>query len=96
MDFLHHGAADAVLRGVPASACVLHWHGDMFEIPSGARRLASTKVCPNQGFQLGKKQFGLQFHCEVDALEGESRRRLPDFTVLGDRLLDNILNLMDG
>jgi GMP synthase-like glutamine amidotransferase len=52
--------ADAVLDGVPDAACLLHWHGDMFELPRGARRLASTGVCLEQGFQLGTRQFGLQ------------------------------------
>ncbi|MCC2957570.1 glutamine amidotransferase [Massilia sp. IC2-477] len=46
---------------------VLHWHGDQFDIPPGAVRLAATATCPNQAFALGKQVLGLQFHLEADA-----------------------------
>jgi GMP synthase (glutamine-hydrolysing) len=45
---------------------VLHWHGDQFEIPAGADRLAETPGFPNQAFRIGANQLGLQFHLEVD------------------------------
>ncbi|NHN79144.1 glutamine amidotransferase [Azotobacter chroococcum] len=45
---------------------VLHWHGDMFELPPGATLLARTGICPNQAFSLGKAVLGLQFHLEAD------------------------------
>lgn len=45
---------------------VLHWHGDMFELPPGATLLARTDVCPNQAFMLGNAVLGLQFHLEAD------------------------------
>lgn len=45
---------------------VLHWHGDQFEIPSNAIRLAETGVCPNQAFSVGSNVLGLQFHMEAD------------------------------
>ena len=46
---------------------VLHWHGDQFAIPAGARRLAQTPGFPNQAFALGRHALGLQFHLEVEA-----------------------------
>ena len=42
-----------------------HWHGDTFELPDGALRLARSKGCENQAFQLGKNVIGLQFHLET-------------------------------
>ncbi|NQE61348.1 glutamine amidotransferase [Caulobacter sp. RHG1] len=51
---------------------VLHWHGDMFEIPSDAVRLAGTEICPNQAYSIGTHALGLQFHAEADCLAIES------------------------
>jgi GMP synthase-like glutamine amidotransferase len=63
--FHRSDAQDPILGDLPSEAQVLHWHGDMFELPGRARLLASTPTCPNQAFQLGSRMFGLQFHCEV-------------------------------
>ncbi|WP_163186405.1 glutamine amidotransferase [Cellulosimicrobium sp. SL-1] len=52
----------APLAGVP----VLHWHGDAFAIPQGARRLAATPGFPNQAFSHGRSTLGLQFHVEAN------------------------------
>lgn len=64
IDF-ERGVDDELTRALPARADVLHWHGDAFEIPSGAHRFASSAVCPNQAFRLGTRLFGLQFHVEA-------------------------------
>lgn len=42
-----------------------HWHGDTFELPQGADRIASSEVCINQGFLYGDRVVGLQFHLET-------------------------------
>ena len=49
-----------------ADLSVLHWHGDAFDLPSGAERLAATTLCPNQAFRLGDWALALQFHLEAD------------------------------
>src|SRR6185437_14541803 len=58
---------EPVLAGLGPRAMVLHWHGDTFDLPPGATHLASTLLCPHQAFRLGRRQFGLQFHCELEA-----------------------------
>jgi len=50
-----------VIDGVP----VLNWHGDTFDLPAGATRLASTAITPNQAFTYGPKVLALQFHVEL-------------------------------
>lgn len=49
----------------PARFTPLHWHGETFDLPPGAVRLAATEAVPNQAFQLGEKIIGLQFHLEA-------------------------------
>jgi GMP synthase (glutamine-hydrolysing) len=44
---------------------VFHWHGETFDIPEGAVRLASSALYPNQAFRLGYKAYAFQFHIEV-------------------------------
>ena len=55
-----------------AEGPVLHWHGDQFEMPQGARLLASSELCPHQAFAYGEQVLGLQFHAETDCATLES------------------------
>lgn len=50
---------------LPDAIEVFHWHGDTFDLPQGALRLASSDGCENQAFQFGRRVVGLQFHAEV-------------------------------
>lgn len=45
-------------------APVLHWHVDVFGLPAGTTRLASTEACTNQAFSRGPNILGTQFHPE--------------------------------
>jgi GMP synthase (glutamine-hydrolysing) len=64
VDFLEVEREPA-LAGLSAREVMLHWHGDAFDLPAGAVRLASTPGCPNQAFRLGRA-YGVQFHPELD------------------------------
>jgi GMP synthase-like glutamine amidotransferase len=59
-------AAHTLFTHLPETATVLHWHGDTFELPEGATRLAETPGCPEQGFLIPGKCLALQFHLETD------------------------------
>ncbi len=52
-------------------AAVLHWHGDSFDLPDGAVRLASNQFYENQAFSYGDHALGLQFHLEADSRQLE-------------------------
>jgi GMP synthase (glutamine-hydrolysing) len=58
---------EPALAGLPKTIPVLHWHGDTFDLPTTAVRLAESDVCGNQAFRIGSNAFGLQFHVETDA-----------------------------
>jgi GMP synthase-like glutamine amidotransferase len=49
----------------PEESIVFHWHGETFDLPAGAVRLSSSKVCENQAFQINRNAIGLQFHLET-------------------------------
>ena len=53
-----------VIPGIPEKLTALHWHEEMFEIPQGAELLFSSDRVRNQGFVLGHRVVGLQFHFE--------------------------------
>ncbi len=63
--------ATSPLAAYKDGAPVLHWHGDTFDLPASATRLASTEVTPNQAFSVGRTALGLQFHGECDGSDIE-------------------------
>lgn len=70
-------ADDPVLRGTPQGLQIMQWHGDTFDMPEEAVRLATRATCPNQAFRMGKHTYGFQFHLEVtrEILDEWSRLR---------------------
>jgi GMP synthase (glutamine-hydrolysing) len=59
--------ADELAAGLPSPFMGFHWHGDSFDLPSGATRLFRSQLYENQGFRWGRKIYALQFHLEVSA-----------------------------
>ncbi len=57
--------ADPILGGLAPRARVLHWHGDVFELPAGATHLASSALTAHQAFRHGNA-WGVLFHPEAD------------------------------
>ncbi|MEW7972283.1 MAG: gamma-glutamyl-gamma-aminobutyrate hydrolase family protein [Candidatus Thiodiazotropha endolucinida] len=49
----------------PEETDVFHWHGETFNLPMGATRIAESAACKNQAYQIGKHVIGLQFHLET-------------------------------
>ncbi|MGI8664773.1 MAG: type 1 glutamine amidotransferase [Jatrophihabitans sp.] len=59
-------ATDPLLRGLPITPDVLQWHVDeVSQLPPGAVQLASSPVCEQQAFRVGRLAWGTQFHIET-------------------------------
>ncbi|MHB9054291.1 MAG: type 1 glutamine amidotransferase [Thermoleophilia bacterium] len=56
---------DALFSGLPRSLPVFQLHGDTFDLPGQAVRLAENSTYANQAFRIGGRVYGLQFHIEV-------------------------------
>jgi GMP synthase-like glutamine amidotransferase len=65
------GRAYPGFAGLPARFTAFHWHGDTYRLPPGATRLCGSEACAEQGFALGDKVLGLQFHLEVSRANAE-------------------------
>jgi GMP synthase (glutamine-hydrolysing) len=65
VDLTVAGTADPVFTGVSSPVRVFQWHGDAFELPAEATRLASSVRCPNQAFRYRDRVYGLLFHLEL-------------------------------
>jgi GMP synthase (glutamine-hydrolysing) len=60
-------AADPLFRHFDDTETVFQWHGETFDLPTGAVWLARSPACEHQAFRLGPKTYALQFHIEVTA-----------------------------
>jgi len=56
---------DRLFAGLGNPETVFHWHGETFDLPSGAELLATSAGCRHQAYRIGDRIYGLQFHLEV-------------------------------
>lgn len=56
---------DPILGSLAPSTTVLHWHGDVFDLPDGAQHLARSAQTEVQAFRKGNA-WGVLFHPEAD------------------------------
>lgn len=60
------GKHDTLFERLPRSFQVFQWHEDTFSIPPQGKKLITAAGCPNQGFKVGTRCYGIQFHLEAD------------------------------
>jgi GMP synthase (glutamine-hydrolysing) len=77
---------DPVVGALAPTATVLHWHGDVFELPEGARSLASSAATEHQAFRIGNS-WGLLFHPEADAAMVERWLEVPEVVMEAGRAI---------
>ena len=65
VNLTNEGRADPLLGKLRHTESVFHWHSDTFDLPAGAKHLASSSLTRNQAFRFGESAYGLQFHPEV-------------------------------
>jgi GMP synthase (glutamine-hydrolysing) len=63
--FTEAAARDPLFHGLRGPETVFHWHGETFDLPVGAVRLAWSEASRQQAFRYGDRVWGLQFHLEV-------------------------------
>jgi GMP synthase (glutamine-hydrolysing) len=79
------GRDDPLFAGIDDPIVSLQWHGDTFDLPEGAVRLASSPMAANQAFRAGERAYGVQFHLEVT---GEMAREWGEIPAYRDSLAE--------
>jgi GMP synthase (glutamine-hydrolysing) len=72
------GRDDPVFADAPEDLVTLQWHGDTFDLPNGAVRLAGSPAYPNQAFRFARA-YGVQFHLEVSAAMAHEWASIPAY-----------------
>jgi GMP synthase-like glutamine amidotransferase len=81
-----HGRGDPVFAEAPSELVTLQWHGDTFDLPPEAVRLASSPAYENQAFRFGRA-YGVQFHLEVSAEMAREWADVPEYVSSLERTL---------
>lgn len=89
------GLDDPVFADLPRDLLTLQWHGDTFDLPHDAVRLAGSPAYPNQAFRV-RRAYGVQFHIEVSPEMAREWAEVPAYAeslerVLGPGALDRLI-----
>jgi GMP synthase-like glutamine amidotransferase len=101
VELTEEGRADPVFAELPRELLTLQWHGDTFDLPEGAVRLAGSPAYPNQAFRFGNAAYGVQFHLEVSSELARTWADVPAYAealerVLGPGALDDLIGALDA
>jgi GMP synthase (glutamine-hydrolysing) len=93
------GLDDPVFGAVPRCLVTLQWHGDTFDLPVGAVRLAGSNAYANQAFRVANA-YGVQFHLEVSPDMAREWADVPEYdasleTVLGPGAAGELVRAVD-
>jgi GMP synthase (glutamine-hydrolysing) len=80
------GLTDPVFRELPREVLTLQWHGDTFDLPHDAVRLAGSPAYPNQAFRV-RRAYGVQFHLEVSGEMAREWAEVPEYVESLNRTL---------
>ena len=78
--------ADPVFADAPDELVTLQWHGDTFDLPEGALRLARSPAYENQAFRFARA-YGVQFHLEVSPEMAREWAEVPEYVESLERTL---------
>jgi GMP synthase (glutamine-hydrolysing) len=78
---------DPLFAGLPGELLTFQWHGDTFDLPTGAELLATSPVYPHQAFRWGRSAYGVQFHLEVSTEMAKEWAEVPAYVDALERML---------
>jgi GMP synthase (glutamine-hydrolysing) len=68
IELTDQGRVDRIFKGIPYEFKAFAGHKESVErLPQGAVVLATSELCPVQGFKIGNNVYAFQFHPELDA-----------------------------
>ena len=86
VELTDEGRSDPVFGDMDGDLVTLQWHGDTFELPEGAVRLAASPAYANQAFRF-LRAYGVQFHLEVSAEMARTWADVPEYVTSLERTL---------
>jgi GMP synthase (glutamine-hydrolysing) len=86
VELTDEGRRDPVFAALPPTLPALQWHGDTFDLPEGAVRLAGSPAYPNQAFRF-ENAYGVQFHLEVSGDMAREWLDVPEYASALERTI---------